>query len=75
MIADKKGQINICTWKGTKNLITEPKLYHNTSRIPNARKSVQKQRYKPLQSIYYLMHGLEQVPKGVMRKQAEGKWQ
>ena len=33
------------------------------------------QKYKQLQSIYNLMHGLEQVPKGVMEKQAKGKWQ
>ena len=31
---------------------------------------------KPLQSIYNLMHGLEQViQKGVMQKQTMGKWQ
>ena len=29
----------------------------------------QRQKYKPLQSIYNLMHGLEQVTKGVMQKQ------
>ena len=28
------------------------------------------QKYKQLQSIYNLMHGLEQVPTGVMQKQA-----
>ena len=28
------------------------------------------QKYKQLQSIYNLMHGLEQVPTGVMKKQA-----
>ena len=31
--------------------------------------------YKPLQSIYNLMHGVEHVTKGVMQKQAKGKWQ
>ena len=30
---------------------------------------------KPLQSIYNLMHGLEQIPKGVIKKQVKGKWQ
>ena len=34
-----------------------------------------RQKCKPLQSIYYLMYGLKQVPKGVMEKQAQGKWQ
>ena len=33
----------------------------------------QKQKYKPLKSTYNLMHGLEQVPKCVMQKQAKGK--
>ena len=33
----------------------------------------QRQKYKALQSIYNLMHGLELVPKGVMEKQAKGK--
>ena len=28
------------------------------------------QKYKQLQSAYNLMHGLEQVPTGVMQKQA-----
>ena len=28
---------------------------------------------KPLQSIYNLMHGLEQIPKGVMQKEFKGK--
>ena len=35
----------------------------------------QRQKYKQLQSIYNLMHGLEQVPKGVMPKQVNVKWQ
>ena len=34
-----------------------------------------RQKCKPLQSIYYLMYWLKQVPKGVMEKQAQGKWQ
>ena len=29
----------------------------------------QRQKYKLLQSVYNLMHELEQVPKGVMQKQ------
>ena len=33
----------------------------------------QRQKYKPLQSIYNFMHGLEQVTKGVMQKQTRGK--
>ena len=34
----------------------------------------QRQKYKQLQSIYNLMRELEQVPKGVMQKQANVKW-
>ena len=34
-----------------------------------------RQKYKPFQSIYDSMHWLEQVPKGVMQKQARCKWQ
>ena len=35
----------------------------------------QRQKYKPLKSIYNLMHRLEQITKYVMQKQAKGKWQ
>ena len=35
----------------------------------------QSQKYKPLQSIYNLVDGLEQVTNGVMPKQAKDKWQ
>ena len=30
---------------------------------------------QPLQSIYNVMHRLEQVRKGIVQKQAKGKWQ
>ena len=33
----------------------------------------QRQKYKPLQK-YNVMHRLAQVPKGVVQKQAKGKW-
>ena len=33
----------------------------------------QRQKYKPLKSIYNLMHRLEQITKYVMQKQAKGK--
>ena len=35
----------------------------------------QREKYKPLQSIYDLMHVLEKEPKGVIQKQAKVKWQ
>ena len=34
-----------------------------------------RQKFNQLQGIYNLMHGLEQVPKAVMQKQAKDKWQ
>ena len=35
----------------------------------------QRQKYKQLQSIYNLMHGLEQAPNGIMQKQVNVKRQ
>ena len=35
----------------------------------------QRQKHKSLQNIYNLMHGLEEVLKGVMQKQPKGKWE
>ena len=61
------------------HLITVPKLHCNPKyRI--LRKVMwmakrRRQKYKPLQSIYNFMHGLEQVTKGVMQKQPRGKWE
>ena len=34
-----------------------------------------RQKYKSFQSVYKVMHSLEQVPKEVAQKQAIGKWQ
>ena len=69
----------ICPWKGTKNLIIVSELYCNAEywKLAKLMWTVKKQRqkWKQLQSIYNLMHGLEQVPKGVMEKQANFKWQ
>ena len=36
---------------------------------------MQRQKEKPLESIYNLMYWLEQVPNSVIQKQARGKWQ
>ena len=72
MVADKKARQKICTFKGTKNLIIVPKLYCNAEywRLAKLMWMVkrQRQKYKQLQSIYNLMHGLEQVPTGVMQQ-------
>ena len=61
-----------------KNLIIVPKLYCNAEywRLAKLTWMVkrQRQKYKQLQSIYNLMRELEQVPKGVMQKQANVKW-
>ena len=74
----KKVRQRICIWKGTKNLFV-PKLYCNAEywRLAKLMWIVKRKRqnYKQLESIYNLMHGLEQVPKGVMEKQDKGKWQ
>ena len=35
----------------------------------------QRQKYKPLQSTYNVMHMLEKVPKGVVQTQVKFKWQ
>ena len=50
----------MCKWKKTKNLIIAKTVLQ--SRIP---------KYKPLQSIYNVMHRLGQVAKGVMQKQGK----
>ena len=72
MVADKK-RIK------TKKLLTVPKLYYNAEHW-RLRKVMwmakrQRQKYKPLQSTYNLVHGVEQEPKGAMQKQTKGKWQ
>ena len=63
----------MCTWRGTKNLITAPKLHWSVEywRLGKMMWMAkwQRQKYKLLQSVYNLMHELEQVPKGVMQKQ------
>ena len=77
MVTDKKARRKLCTWKGTKNQITVPKQYCNAEygRRGKVMWKRQRQKYKPLQSIYNLMHGLQHLPKGIMQKQAKGKWQ
>ena len=75
----KKARQKMCTWKGTKNLVTVPKLYCNAkywrlgAKMWMAKK--QRQKYKPLQSKGNLIHWQEQVPKDEMQKQAKSKWQ
>ena len=70
MVTDEKSQTKICTCKGTRNLIIAPKMYCNAEYWRLAKLMWMVQKYKQLQSIYNLMHGLEQVPTGVMQKQA-----
>ena len=52
----------ICTWKGTRNLIIVPKMSCNAEYWKLAKLMWMVQKYKQMQSIYNLMHGLEQVP-------------
>ena len=66
----KKARQKIPTWKGTRNIIIAPKMYSNAEYWRLAKLMGMVQKYKQLQSIYNLMHGLEQVPTGVMQKQA-----
>ena len=68
MVTDEKGWTKICTWKGTRNLILVTKTYCNTEYWKLAKLMWMVQKYKQLQSIYNLMHGLEQVPTGVMQQ-------
>ena len=60
----------ICTWKGTRYLIIVPKMYCNAVYWRPAKLMWMVEKYKQLQSMYNLMHGLEQVPTDVMQKQA-----
>ena len=72
MLADKK-----YVYEKPKNLIIVPKLYCNAEywMLAKLMWMVKRQRlkYKQLQSIYNLIRGLEQVPKGVMQKQVNVK--
>ena len=56
-----------------------PKLYCNAEYLGLLKLMLmvkrQRQKYKQLQSICNLMYGLEQVPKGVIQKQANVEWQ
>ena len=65
----KKARQKICTWKGTRNLIIVPKTYCIAEYWMLAKLMWMVQKYKQLQNIYNLMHGLEPVPTGVMQKQ------
>ena len=65
----KRPDKKICPWKGTRNLIIVSKMYCNVEYWKAAKLMWMVQKYKQLQSIYNLMHGLEQVPTGVMQKQ------
>ena len=69
----KKDRQKICTKK------IVPKLYCNAEywRLAKLMWIVkrQTQKYKQLQSIYNLMHGLEQAPNGIMQKQVNVKRQ
>ena len=57
----KKARQKMCIRTGTKNLITVPKLYCNAEywRLGIAMWMAKRQKYKPMQSIYNWMHGLE----------------
>ena len=66
----KNARQKICTWKGFRNLIIVPKTYCNVEYWRPAKLMSLVQKYKQLQSMYNLMHGLEQVPTGGMQKQA-----
>ena len=66
----KKARQKICTWKGTRNLIIVPKMYCNAEYWRPAKLMWMVKKYKQLQSMHNLMHGLEQEPTGVMQKQA-----
>ena len=66
----KKARQKICTWKRTRNLIIVPKIYCYAEYWRLAKLMWMVQKYKQLQSICNLMHELEQVPTGVMQKQA-----
>ena len=65
-------------WKGTKNLITA-KTVLQCRTLKKARKGTVNgyEAKEKLQTTakYHMMHRLEQVPKGVVQKQAKGKWQ
>ena len=83
MVTDKKARQKLCTWKGTKNQITVPEQYCSAEygKLGKVMWKRQRQKYKPLQSIYNLMHGLQHLPKRIMQKQAkavnakmESKW-
>ena len=66
----KTARQKLYTWKGTRNLIFVPKMYCNAEYWRLAKLMQMVQKYKQLQSKYNLTHGLEQVPTGVMQKQA-----
>ena len=69
----KKDRQKICTKK------IVPKLYCNAEYLGLVKLMLMvkrpRQKYKQLQSICNLMYELEQVPKGVIQKQANVKWQ
>ena len=67
----KKTEQKICTWKGARNLIIVPKIYCNAKYWRLAKLMWTVQKYKQLQIIFNLLHGLEQVPTGVMQEQVD----
>ena len=67
----KKTEQKICTWKGARNPIIVPKIYCNAEYWRLAKLMWMVQKYKQLESIFNLMHVPEQVPTGVMQKQAD----
>ena len=64
----------LLTQKATKNVYICNAKYWGLRKVMWMAKR-QRQKHKSLQNIYNLMHGLEEVLKGVMQKQPKGKWE
>ena len=62
----KKARQKTCTWKIFRDPIIAPKMHCNVEYWRPAKLMWIAQKYKQLESMYNLIHGLEQVPTGVM---------